>query len=271
MGRRAKPKGLRQEAEGPLTRTSSEESSDKVRDLEKRLADSLDREAEAAEQHNATAEILRLIAASPDDAQPVFDAIATNALRLCNAHGAVVMRYDGTLMHLAAHDNVALEAVDRLKRQFPVAPDRHNPSGRAILDAAVVHVPDLQAAAEFSASVARQFGAGSHVSIPLLHRGRAIGVFGISRPTLGPFSDRQIALLQTFADQAVIAIENVRRFSPVAVCRSNASFVSLDQQLADGRSARHRRDREERGGAVWRNRRGRSPLRGGDAPCRGPP
>jgi two-component system, NtrC family, sensor kinase len=179
---------------------------------------------EALERQTATAEILGVISSSPTDAQPVFDAIAVNALRLCGADGAVVVRYDGGLLHVAAHHNVNPEAVERLQRVFPRAPDRQQPMGRAVLDGAVVHVPNLQASVEFSGSVARQFGAQSHVSIPLLHEGRAIGAIGISRRTPGPFSDRQIALLQTFADQAVIAIENVRLF--------NETKEALEQQTA---------------------------------------
>ena len=177
-----------------------------------RLAEALEREAEALAQQAAAAEILELISASPADAQPVFDAIAANAVRLCDATGAAVARYDGALLHLAAHHNVQSEAVERLKRQYPRPPDPSLPMSRAVVDRVVVHVPDLQAAVEFSESVARQMGARSHVSVPLLHQGRALGAIGISRRTLRPFSDREVALLQTFAAQAVIAIENARLF-----------------------------------------------------------
>src|SRR5262249_47614419 len=186
-------------------------------DLDKQLA-------EARAQQAATAEILRLISSSPADAQPVFDAIAVNALRLCDAEGVVVARYDGALLHVAAHHNVNRETIDRLASQYPQALNRHVPLGRAILDGAVVHVPDLQAAVEFAGSVARQLGAGSHVAIPLLHRGRALGGIGISRRSRGPFSEAQIELLKTFADQAVIAIENVRLF--------NETKEALERQTA---------------------------------------
>jgi GAF domain-containing protein len=212
------------EAKPPVARKSPKDDGATVRDLEKRLAESLGREAEAQEQQAATTEILRVISSSPADAQPVFDAIAVNALRLCDAKGAVVVRYDGELLHVVAHHNVNPEAVDRLERQFPRAPDRRNSIGRAVLDGAVVHGPDLETAVELSESVARQFGARSQVVIPLLHQGRAVGAIGISRPQLGPFSDRQIELLKTFADQAVIAIENVRLF--------NETKEALDRQTA---------------------------------------
>jgi GAF domain-containing protein len=205
MRRRGKPAKVSIKGKRPPTRKSPKTEDARVRDVEKRLA-------EAQQQQTAMTEILGVISRSPANAQPVFDAIAVNALKLCDAQGAVVVRYDGALLHVAAHDNVDSGAVDRLQRRYPLAPDRHNPLGEAVLDGAVVHVPDLQAAVEYSGSVARQFGARSHISIPLLHQGRAVGAIGISRRRLGPFSDRQIELLKTFAEQAVIAVENVRLF-----------------------------------------------------------
>src|SRR4030095_27445 len=153
MGRGPKPsKG---KAKPAVAGKSPKNEDPKVRDLEKRLAEALQREteglkreAESQAQHAATAEILRVISSSPADVQPVFDAIAVNALRLCDARGAVVVRYDGALLHVAAHTNLNPDAVDHLQRQFPRAPDRRLPMGRAVLDGAVVHVPDLQGAVE---------------------------------------------------------------------------------------------------------------------------
>ena len=233
MARRAEPPKKNAEAKRPPGHKSPKGDGAKVRDLEKRLAETLKHEAEAREQQAAAGEILGLIASSPDDAQRVFDAIAVNALRLCDAKGAVVVRYDGALLHVAAHHNVNPEAVERLKREYPRTPDHHQPIGRAILDGVVVHVPDFEAAVEFAGSVLRQQGARSHVSIPLLQRGQAIGAIGISRPTLGPFSDAQITLLQTFADQAVIAIETVRLFKELKA-RNRDLTEALEQQTATG-------------------------------------
>jgi GAF domain-containing protein len=217
------------EAKPPVARKSPKDDGTGLGDVEKRLAEALRDKAEVLEQQAATAEILRLISSSPTDIQPVFDAIAVNAFRLCDAEGVVVTRYDGTLLRVAAVHNVKREAVDRMERQYPRAPSRDLPSGRAVLDGVVVHVPDLQAAVEFASSVPRQLGAGSHISIPLLHQGRAIGVIGISRWKRGPFPDRHIELLKTFAAQAVIAIENVRLFKELEA--SNRDLTeSLTQQ-----------------------------------------
>jgi two-component system, NtrC family, sensor kinase len=178
---------------------------------------------EALTRESATSEILQVIRSSPTDAQPVFDAIARNAVALCGGIG-VVLRFDGELLYLAGHHNASIEGVERLERVYPRRPAHDYPPGRALLDRSVVHVPDLQAATEFAASTARQRGAGSQLAVPLLLGQEAIGVITVVRNLVGPFSPQQIEMLKTFADQAVIAIENVRLF--------NETKEALERQTA---------------------------------------
>src|SRR5215475_4993877 len=134
----------------------------------------------AREQQAATAEILRLIATSPDDAQPVFHAIARHALLLCEGVAALVVRYDGELLHLVAHENVAPARVDRVVERFPSPLERTSPMGIAVLDGTVVNVRDLQSDPRFKGVVSTMAGLGSLVAIPLMKRGQAIGALGVS-------------------------------------------------------------------------------------------
>src|SRR5262249_28793258 len=96
---------------------------------------------EAAEQQTATAEILRVISSSPTDVQPVFDAIARRVVALCEGRNAIVLRFDGEMLHLAGHHGVSPEGLERNQRAFPRRPRRDSPTGRAFLDRSVVHVP----------------------------------------------------------------------------------------------------------------------------------
>src|SRR5262245_14947524 len=185
--------------------------------------------SEALERQTATSEILRVISSSPTDVQPVFDAIARNAVTLCSGRNALVLRFDGEMLHLAGHHGVSREGLERNQRAFPRRPWRDSPTGRAFLDRSVVHVPDRQAATEFPASTAR--GAGSLLAVPLLREQEAIGVIGVTRDLVGPFSSEQIEVLQTFADQAVIAIENVRLFTELQTTNRDLT-TALDQQTA---------------------------------------
>jgi signal transduction histidine kinase len=178
---------------------------------------------ESLEQQTATSEILRVISSSPTDAQPVFDAIAANAARLCSANDAQVLRVEGEMLRLVAAFGVsAMPSVRRLTRGHLV--------GRAVIDRKTIHVRDLrQALAEYPESTAAQYGVQSALAVPLLRDGVALGVIRISRTEIRPFTDKQIALLQTFADQAVIAIENVRLFKDLEA--SNREIAQKSRQI----------------------------------------
>src|SRR5215831_17519895 len=179
---------------------------------------------EALDQQTATSEILRVISTSPTDAQPVFEAIAQSAMRLCDATMSVVSRYDGELIHLAAYSHVSAAAVELMRQRFPMHPRRVNIHGRVVLEAGVVHVLDLQADAEYDPAVGPAFQNRSVLGVPMLLAGRVLGAIAVARPEVRPFTDAQIALLKTFADQAVIAIENVRLF--------NETKEALERQTA---------------------------------------
>jgi signal transduction histidine kinase len=167
---------------------------------------------EALEQQTATSEILRVISSSPGDIQPVFDAIAANAARLCNAVNGLVIRFDGQLLHLAAHYNVDPERLAAVRQAYPRPPSRGALSGRAILTRAVVHVPDVSMDPEYTLPAATTIGYRSVLAVPMMHEGVARGTILVARDVVAPFSGTHITLIQTFADQAVIAIENVRLF-----------------------------------------------------------
>ncbi|HEU5190234.1 MAG TPA: GAF domain-containing protein [Methylomirabilota bacterium] len=186
---------------------------------------------EALEQQTATAEILRVISRSPTDVQPVFDAIAASAVRLCDAVNALVMRFDGQLIHIAAHHNVSPERLASLSRTYPRPPSREGVSGRVIISRSVVHVPDVDADPEYTLPLATTVGYRTALGVPMLRDGAAIGLILVARDHVAPFSDKQTALLQTFADQAVIAVENVRLFTELEA-RNGELRVALDQQTA---------------------------------------
>ncbi|HET9670197.1 MAG TPA: GAF domain-containing protein [Casimicrobiaceae bacterium] len=180
---------------------------------------------EALERQTAMSEILRVISRSPTDVQPVFDTIATAALGLCDAVSALVFTYDGELIRLAANANVNREDEREWREAFPRSPSRETAAARAILTADVVMIPDVLEDPEYKiGATAISTGFRSCMSVPLMRDNRPIGAIGVGRPQPGPFGQQEIAILQTFADQAVIAIENVRLF--------NETKEALEQQTA---------------------------------------
>ncbi len=166
---------------------------------------------EALEQQTATSDILRVIASSPTELQPVFDAIVGSAARLCDATFAALHRFDGQVVTFDAHHGMSESEVEESRLRFPRRPDREIAVGRAILDQRIAHINDIRRDPEYQVTVG-QISFRTVLAVPLLRKGKAVGALGLWRREVQPFSDKQIALVGTFADQAVIAIENVRLF-----------------------------------------------------------
>ena len=168
---------------------------------------------EALQQQTATAEILKVIASSPSDVQPVFDAIARSAAELCEGkNGAVFVLRDGRI-HLVGSHGLSPQQLATAPQTYPAPVDRGMIAGRAILDRAVTHIPDIAADPEYTAAAIVRAGLRSAISVPMLRHGEPIGAVNVTREEPRAFSAAQIELLKTFADQAVIAIENARLFS----------------------------------------------------------
>ena len=186
-------------------------SGESIATLKKTIAAQAQEIRERAEQHTATGAILRTIARAPADLQAVLDGIAEHAAKLCDAADALVWRVNGTARYLAAHFGSVPTAGDIGSEEYELA--RTGPPGRAILDRETVHVHDLRASsADFPGAKTRgvAFGIRTTLVTPLLRDGMAVGALQIRRKEVRPFTDAQIKLLETFADQAVIAIENAR-------------------------------------------------------------
>ncbi|MEX0589976.1 MAG: ATP-binding protein [Xanthobacteraceae bacterium] len=171
--------------------------------------------SEALEQQTATAEILRVISTSPTDAQPVFETIVQNAVALSGSLFANVFRFDGELLHFVASHNVGPSYVELLQTKYPMRPDSSQISGRVLLTKSVIRLEDALTDPDYDQRFPMAMGWRRMLGVPMLREDKPVGVIVVGWAERGPISKAQEELLKTFADQAVIAIENARLFDEI--------------------------------------------------------
>ena len=164
---------------------------------------------EALRYQTAVSDVLNVISRSPSNVRPVLETIAETAQRLCQAEQAYIMRLDGGLYHLAAAKDARPERIEYLKNN-PIVPDRGSVTGRVAIERRAIHITDAQLDPEYTLDMAGDAGYRTILGAPLLREGAPIGVIILTRGVAQPFTEKEIELVTTFADQAVIAIENAR-------------------------------------------------------------
>ena len=185
---------------------------------------------ETLEYQTAASDVLNVISRSPSNIEPVLDTIAETAQRLCHSEQAYIMRLEGGLYHLAAAKDARAERIKYLKDN-PIIPNRGSVTGRVAVERRVVHITDAQADPEYTLNMAGDPGYRTILGVPLLREGDTIGVIILTRGIVQPFTEKQVELVTTFADQAVIAIENTRLFEAEQQ-RTRELTESLEQQTA---------------------------------------
>jgi GAF domain-containing protein len=185
---------------------------------------------ESLQQQTATAEVLNVISRSAFDLQPVFETVAESSVRLCGADRAFIFRFDGGLLRMVATYNTPQDFKDWVGRN-PIRPGRHSGSARAALERRTIHIPDVLADPEYSYGAKDVEAIRTVLGVPILKGDELLGVMMIYHLEVRPFTDKQIALVETFAGQAAIAIENARLFDDVQK-RTQALTESLRQQTA---------------------------------------
>jgi GAF domain-containing protein len=184
----------------------------------------------ALEQQTATARVLDVISRSAFDLQAVFESVAESSVKLCGADRAMIYRFDGELLRMGGSFNLPQEFKDWMQHN-PNRPGRHSVSARAALERRTIHIPDVAADREYSYKAAEIEPIHTALGVPILKGDELLGVIVIYHLEIRPFTDKQIALVETFADQAAIAIENVRLFEAEQQ-RSRELTEALQQQTA---------------------------------------
>jgi signal transduction histidine kinase len=204
--------------------------------LERRVEERTRELTEALEQQKATSEVLQVISSSPTDLQPVYQAILENVTRLCQANIAVLFLFDGEVLTTAAHYNTTPEFAAHLEQSHP-RPSRETTTRLAALERRTVHIADLLSDSAFSPTplaLYQKENVRTVLSVPMLREHTLVGVITTWRREIKPFTDTQVALIKTFADQAVIAIENARLFQELQTrTRELARSVEELQALSE--------------------------------------
>jgi signal transduction histidine kinase len=185
---------------------------------------------ESLEQQTATSKVLEVISRSAFDLQAVFETVAESSVRLCGADRAFIFRFDGELLRMVVAYNSPPEFKEWVA-QHPIRPGRHSGSARAALERRTIHIPDVRADPEYTYGAKDAEAIRTILGVPILKGDNLLGVMMIYRLEVKHFTDKQIALVETFADQAAIAIDNVRLFEAEQQ-RSRELAESLEQQTA---------------------------------------
>jgi class 3 adenylate cyclase len=197
--------------------------------LETDLAQLIRERNEAREYQAATADVLKVISRSSVDLETVLDTLVETAARLCRADHATLFRQRGNMYHLVASRGWSEDA-KAFVRTYPLSPDRGTLTGRVSMERRVVHIPDVLQDSEYIRhELQKMLGYRSMLGVPLLREDTLLGIFSLSRKRVDPFTPKEIELVTTFADQAVIAIENARLLNELR--ERTEEVVKLNQQL----------------------------------------
>jgi len=245
-------KGAKSRTHGRKVRSTGTKARARVHPTGESRVQLEDRLAESLEQQAATAEILRVISSSPSDAQPVFETIVRNAVSLCGSLFANVFRFDGELLHFVAGHNVGPSYVELLRAKYPMRPDASQVAGRVLLTKSVVQLEDALADPDYDQRFPHAMGMGWRrmLGVPMLRHSDPLGVIVVGWAEPGPVSNVHEGLLKQFADQAAIALENVRLFEAEQQ-RTRELSEALEHRITDSRGQAFRLSRTRQ----WRTQR----------------